>query len=293
MEILAELIRALRGKVAVSNTSERASHAQDNSRYWLRAVRISALASFLLFLVGYGFAPDDVNPFWAALFLCFFLMLLLPQGKPLRIALRLARAMGVVGFLIIAPVGILATEGMGGRSFVGVFALTQLAVAVTATKTLGQMGQKIRWTRVFATVGVLVFIVLINAAMSIPMLLAARKVAREKSAVSALHKINECAAAYATAHAEQGYPASLSAMGPAGGGCLSAQVALGEWQGYRFTYTAAVDPGGRVTTYAASGRPISYGESGNKSFYTDESGKIRFTPDNRGAIAGDPLLDRP
>ena len=243
MEILAELIRALRGKVAVSNTSERASHAQDNSRYWLRAVRISALASFLLFLVGYGFAPDDVNPFWAALFLCFFLMLLLPRGKPLRIALRLVRVMGVLGFLI-APVGILATEGMGGRSFVGVFALTQLAVAVTATKTLGHLGQKIRWTRVFATVGVLVFIVLINAAMSIPMLLAARKVAREKSAVSALHKINECAAAYATAHAEQGYPASLSAMGPAGGGCLSAQVALGEWQGYRFTYTAAVDPGG-------------------------------------------------
>ena len=102
--------------------------------------------------------------------------------------------MGVLGFLI-APVGILATEGMGGRFFVGVFALTQLAVAVTATKTLGHLGQKIRWTRVFATVGILVFIVLINAAMSIPMLLAARKVAHEKSAVSALHKINECAAA--------------------------------------------------------------------------------------------------
>lgn len=258
---------------------------------WLRAARIFAFASFLLLLVGYGFAPDDVNPFLAALFLCFFLMLLLPQGKPLRIALRLAGAIGVLGFLI-ASVGTLATESMGGRFFVLVFALTQLAVAVTANKTLGHPGQKIRWTRVFATVGIFVFIVLINAAISIPMLLAARKVAHEKSAVSALHKINECAAAYATVHAEQGYPASLSAMGPADGGCLSAQVARENRNGYRFTYTAIdVDSSGRVTTYAASGRPIRYGESGYKSFYTDESGKIRFTPDNREPTAGDPLVD--
>ncbi len=264
---------------------------------WLRAVRIFALASFLLLLVGYGFAPDQVNPFLVALFLGCFLMLLLRQGKPLRIALRLARAIGVLG-LLFESVWILATESVGGRFFVGVFALTQLAVAVTATKTLGQMGQKIRWTRLFATVGVLVLIVLINAAISMPMLLAHKKVAHEKSAVSALHKINECAAAYATAHAEQGYPASLSAMGPAGGGCLSAQVARENRDGYRFTYTAIdVDSCGRVTTYAASGRPISYGESGYKSFYTDESGEIRFTLDNREPTAGDPLvgplLDRP
>jgi type II secretory pathway pseudopilin PulG len=154
------------------------------------------------------------------------------------------------------------------------------------------MGQRIQWTQLFVTVGILVLIVLINAAMSIPMLLASRKVAREKSAVSALHKINECAAAYATAHADQGYPASLSSLEPAGGGCLSAQVARENRDGYRFTYTAIdVDSSGRVTTYAARGRPISYGESGDKSFYTDESGKIRFTPENREPTAGDPLVD--
>ncbi len=259
---------------------------------WLRAVRIFALASFLLVLIGYGFAPDQGNLFLVALFLGCFLVLLLPQGKPLRIALRLARVIGVLGFLF-APVGILVAESMGGRFIVGVFALTQLAVAVTATKTLGHLGHKVRWTQVFATLGILVFIILINAVISIPMVVAHRKVAHEKSAVSALHEINECAAAYATARPEQGYPASLSAMGPAGCGCLSAQLALGEWQGYRFTYTAIVDSSGRVTTYTASGRPISYGESRYKGFYTDESGKIRFTPDNRNPTAVDPLWDRP
>lgn len=258
---------------------------------WLRAVRIFALASFLLFLVGYGFAPDDVNPFLAALFLGCFLMLLLPQGKPLRIVLGFAQVIGVLGF-IFASVGILAAESMSSRFIVGFLALTQAAVVLTASMALRDPRQKIRWTRVFAKVGILVLVMLCLAAMSIPMLLAARKVAREKSAVSALHKINECAAAYATAHAEQGYPASLSAMGPAGGGCLSAQMARENRPGYRFTYTAIdVDSSGRVTTYAARGSPISYGESSFKSFYTDESGKIRFTPDNRVPTAGDPLVD--
>lgn len=103
----------------------------------------------------------------------------------------------------------------------------QLAVVVTATKTLAQLGQKVRWARVFTTTGILVFVILCLAAMSTPMVLASRKVANEKSAVSALHEINECAAANATAHPEQGYPANLNAMGPAGGGCLSAQLAGG------------------------------------------------------------------
>jgi type IV pilus assembly protein PilA len=260
---------------------------------WLRAARIVALASFLLFLLGYGLAPDQVNPSLVGLFLGCFLMLLLHPGKPLRIALRLARAIGVMG-LLFASIGILVIESMGGRCFVGAFALTQLAMVVSATKTLGQIGQKIQWPRLFATVGILVLIVLINAAISIPMLLAHKKVAHEKSAESALHKINECAAAYATAHAEHGYPASLSAMGPAGGGCLSAQVMRENRDGYRVTYRAIdVDSSGRVSTYAATGRPITYGESGSRSFYTDESGKIRFTPENREPTARDPLVDPP
>lgn len=84
---------------------------------WLRAVRIFALGAFLLFLVGYGFAPDQVPPFLIALFLGCFLLLLPGQEKLLRIALRLVRGIGVLGVLF-ASVGILVAEDVGVRLFI-------------------------------------------------------------------------------------------------------------------------------------------------------------------------------
>lgn len=287
-------------------------HAEGNVRYWLRAARIFSLASFLLMvLISLSFRPLRDGLFLAAMFLAlFFLLLMKVRGKPPRIALGLAQVFGML-FLLVAVLILLipltskpgSTTGQSLEIILsGALALAQAAVIVSATRTLSWMkravGERTRWIRVFANVGILVFIVLALAAMSIPMLVASRKVANEKSAVSALHDINRCAAGYAKSHLEQAYPASLSEMGPTGSGCLDAQVALGEHYGYRFAYTAIdIDPSGRTTTYAAKARPIRYDSSGRNSFYTDESGKIRSTLDNREPTAVDslvnPLLDRP
>jgi type IV pilus assembly protein PilA len=144
---------------------------------------------------------------------------------------------------------------------------------------------------------------LIVAAIAIPNLLRAKTAANEASAVGSLRLIETAAIRYQGTYSN-GYPPNLDAMGgqeKARATCDRAQLidpilATGQKSGYVFTYIAfpamedAQPPdsrqaivngctirGGRAHTINAD--PIARGTTGQRSFFVDQTGVIRYETD--------------
>jgi type II secretory pathway pseudopilin PulG len=126
------------------------------------------------------------------------------------------------------------------------------------------------------------------AAIAIPNLLAARRAANEGATISVLRKIHAAEATYqATVGAgEFGTLEQLAAQD-----LIAPEVASGAWYGYRFNVD--LSPGvDNVASFEATGVPLSYPNSGRRSFYVSENGVIRAA-DNQGnpATRDDPALN--
>ena len=133
---------------------------------------------------------------------------------------------------------------------------------------------------------IVVAIILIIAAIAIPNLLRSKMAANEASAVASLRTYNTAIVAYQTTFATDPSP-NFTQLGPASGGTPSASSAdlvdslLGAAtpvkSGYSFTYTpVAATP---VTQYTILAVPSST-STGQRKFFTDQSGVIRQTTDN-------------
>ena len=134
---------------------------------------------------------------------------------------------------------------------------------------------------------IVVAIILIIAAIAIPNLLRSKMAANEASAVASLRTYNTAIVAYQTTYATDP-TTDFSQLGPvSGGGTPSASAAdlvdslLGITgnpvkSGYSFTYTpVAATP---VTQYTILAVPSST-STGQRKFFTDQSGVIRQTTD--------------
>jgi len=134
---------------------------------------------------------------------------------------------------------------------------------------------------------IVVAIILIIAAIAIPNLLRSRMAANEASAVGSLRTINTACVTYSTTYGI-GFPSALTSLGTSGGvSSTGAQLidnvlAGGSKSGYTFTYTAGAAAGGVVPTYTVNADPITPGQTGQRYFFTDQSGVIRF---NTSAVA--------
>jgi type IV pilus assembly protein PilA len=138
--------------------------------------------------------------------------------------------------------------------------------------------------------------VLIVAAIAIPNLLRARMAANEASAVGSLRVIETASITYSATYGN-GFPPSLDAMDGSGSGPVScdhaqlidALLASGQKSGYVFTYVgqpaAPEKPpaAGCTVTGAASfeihADPSTRGTTGQRSFFADQSGVIRYEAD--------------
>jgi type IV pilus assembly protein PilA len=127
---------------------------------------------------------------------------------------------------------------------------------------------------------VVVAIIMVIVAMAIPNLLRTRMTANETSAVGSLSTLNSASVTYLTIYG--GYPATLASMGPGGtasptsADLIDSVLASGTKSGYNFLYSAAPkDPAGRVNAYTIKADPSTPGTTGQKSFFTDQSGAIR------------------
>ncbi|HET6669094.1 MAG TPA: DUF4190 domain-containing protein [Pyrinomonadaceae bacterium] len=128
----------------------------------------------------------------------------------------------------------------------------------------------------------------IIAAIAIPNLLAARRAANEGATIAVLRRIHAAEATY-RATAGAGEFGTLEQL--VEHALIAPEVASGARYGYRFNVelTAGLD---NVAGFEATAVPLSYPNSGRRSFYLSENGVIRAA-DNHGNLAtrDDPALN--
>jgi type IV pilus assembly protein PilA len=132
---------------------------------------------------------------------------------------------------------------------------------------------------------IVVTIILIIAGIAIPNLMRNKIQANETAAVETLRTLSGSVLLYWNSYG--GFPHALSDMGPASGGTAASSasadlidsvLAGGVKSGYKFTYMPGpADPSGNVLSYSITATPVVAGSTGQRSFFTDQSGTIRNT----------------
>ena len=122
---------------------------------------------------------------------------------------------------------------------------------------------------------IVIAIILIIITIAVPKYNQTQMYMRETAAVRGIQTIHQMEVQYqsqygryATTLAELGPPQSGN-PGPAAADLIHADLASGEKQGYRYTVT------GTQGGYIVQAVPVTYGSSGRKSFYSDQTMVIR------------------
>jgi type II secretory pathway pseudopilin PulG len=130
---------------------------------------------------------------------------------------------------------------------------------------------------------------LIIAAIAIPNLLRSKMAANEASAVGSLRTINTSSVAYSTTYGN--YPTKLTDLGPSttpsstAADLIDSVLVTGSKTGYTFTYTATTP----FLQYTLTGAPTTAGVSGQRSFFTDQSGVIRADAAAAATVSSTPI----
>jgi hypothetical protein len=165
--------------------------------------------------------------------------------------------------------------------------------------------------------GVLIIpVILIVAAIAIPNLLRARQAANEAAAVGSLRIMNMAAVSYAATYGN-GFPPTVDALGAGDSGAancdhaqlLDESLVAGEKRGYQFVYFLEPNPAGPPalspaatsngctvaggSMYEIHADPINRGNTGTRSFYTDQTGIIRYDAHQPATADSEYLGSRP
>jgi|SRR5215468_7611449 len=159
---------------------------------------------------------------------------------------------------------------------------------------------------------IVVAIILIIAAIAIPNLLRAKIAANEASAVGSMRTIITAEVSYAAAGwtdggtppVQVGFSAALKDLGPNGGTCapptstqtcyidnvLAGATQAAPKSGYFFDYAPQAANGTATNIgFQLHGNPAAPGQTGNRYFYADASGVIRFNPAGSASSTDNPL----
>lgn len=148
---------------------------------------------------------------------------------------------------------------------------------------------------------IVVAIILVIASISIPNLLRSRMTAHEASAVASLRAISSACQLYAMTYGT-GFPETLAQLGPGAGvgdsfgpegaDLIDEVLASGTKSGYSFSYRpGAADSTGFISTYSVVAVPMAIGSTGQRGFYTDQTGVIRFSADGAEPTATSPAIN--
>ena len=138
---------------------------------------------------------------------------------------------------------------------------------------------------------IVVAIILIIAAIAIPNLLRSKMAANEASAVATMRTLNTSGVAYSTTYGT--YPTHLTDLGPAStpsstaADLIDSVLALDPAikSGYTFVWTAA----NSNSTYTLTATPVTQGVTGQRGFFTDQSGVIRADTAGTATASSTPL----
>ena len=137
---------------------------------------------------------------------------------------------------------------------------------------------------------IVVAIILIIAAIAIPNLLRSKMSANEASAVGSLRTINTASVSYSTTYGT--YPPARPSLGPSttpsstAADLIDSALVTGKKSGYQFTFVA------NTTTYqqySIQASPVSPGITGQRYFYTDQSGVIRVNVSQAATSTDNPI----
>jgi len=139
---------------------------------------------------------------------------------------------------------------------------------------------------------IVVAIILIIAAIAIPNLLRSKMAANEASAVATLRTLNTASISYSTTYG--GYPTSLTVLGPVAAGTAPSSTTAdlidnqlandpATKSGYTFTFTNTAG------YYTITATPVTVGVTGQRYFFTDQSGVIRVNGAGAATVASTPL----
>jgi type II secretory pathway pseudopilin PulG len=193
---------------------------------------------------------------------------------------------GLAIFALVIGIVNLFTLGL-----LGVGAIAGIIVAVVAQNRI-KRNPHVYGGKGLATAGLIISILSvvivvplgIVAAIAIPNLLASRRAANEGATLATLRKLDDAEFTYQATHASGQY-GTLDQL--AADQLISPELAAGHRYGYKFTIeitedgTAGISPRFQIVAV-----PLTYGSSGRRSFYLDETGIIRGE-DNRGAEASE------
>ena len=138
---------------------------------------------------------------------------------------------------------------------------------------------------------IVVAIILIIAAIAIPNLLRSKMAANEASAVGSMRSLNTACVTYSTTYGS--YPTALSQLGPAAtatsttADLIDSVLASGTKSGYTFVLAAGATAG---TTYTITAVPVTLGTTGQRAFFTNQSGVIRANTTGSSPAVTDPPL---
>jgi prepilin-type N-terminal cleavage/methylation domain-containing protein len=138
---------------------------------------------------------------------------------------------------------------------------------------------------------IVVAVILVIAAIAVPRFLRSKRIANETSAVASLRTLSTVQISYESTY-HVGWAPSLVALGPpapgtpptaTNAGLIDVVLASGLKGGYVFTYTPADTNGdGQMDAYTITAAPFVLGQTGDRYFFTDQTGVIRY---NFGAPA--------
>ena len=157
---------------------------------------------------------------------------------------------------------------------------------------------------------IVVAIILIIAAIAIPNLLRARISANEASAVGSMRtivtaEVSYNAAGWSSGATPVGFSDTLAVLGVNGGGCATggaaaststcliddvlakATVSTSPKSGYFFVYTNT--PGTPSIFYTITAQPANRGQTGQRTFFSDQSGVIRFDATGTATATSSPI----
>jgi hypothetical protein len=280
------------------------------SLWWLRIVRTVALCSLLTILVPwYAVIFRDLSrqdrldllspilfcPLWLPYAWVFWGLRSNVTAHTVKKALAVAFGCGSL-ILVLFSFLLAVTSFDVDRQMAIVYALVvllQIALLVATMKAYYSMDREPGDLQILATRLWVPVVGIAAVAIILPNLLFFRERAHyEASAVGSLRTINVAQVEYARTHPDRGFASSLAELGPGSDDPLIDSVlASGKKSSYIFILTAAPpDSHGRIVRYGITARPQHYGKNIKHNFFTDESGVLRFTTENRAATAQDPTL---
>ena len=138
--------------------------------------------------------------------------------------------------------------------------------------------------KVFTLIELMIVVLVIGiiSALSMPNLVKSKMAAHESSAISAVRTLVTAQITFAAKSGSGNFAADLTELEAAN--LIDSVLGSGTVEAYSFSVS------GSGIQYTIDARPLVYGSSGVRSFFSDESGVIRYTTADAAATANSPGL---